>query len=160
MYTETTEHEEYETWEDVPQESKNYQHKFFEICIEPGKLRGQYIPDFPEQIKEKRDLLSKRLHELAKEKLTERQYSIFRLTCDGYTQVQIGELLGIKQSTVHKAIRGNYIVARDYPRPYGGLIRRLKKAILKDTYFMSVSNELLMELEEWREVVGLNPRSW
>lgn len=156
MDTETKEEIE-ETWEDVPDESENYQYKFWEISMEPRKIKGQWVPDFPEIIKLKRDILISKFFALARENLTQKQYFIFSRTCDGYTQIQIAAELGVRQTTIHKALKGNtYWRNGKKTINVGGIVNRLKKILRKDRDFQRCADELWEMIQAWEEIIGLN----
>lgn len=113
---------------------------FRTICVAPDIAAELFdanaiAPDPNElQLRELRAQLSERLVEIAEEIGTDRQRTILRLWLSGkYTQVQIGEICGVCQTTVYKTLHGNDTY---YPNGrilrYGGLLKKIAKVARGD----------------------------
>lgn len=64
----------------------------------------------------------------AKMKLTQRQKDVAELFLAGHTQQNIGNIIGIHQTSVHKCLFGNLLYSEQYVgKRYGGLLQKIKK---------------------------------
>lgn len=109
---------------------------------------GPPINELDLQVAELRALLAERLIQIAKDNTTERQWTILELFLTGkYTQVQIGELVGVCQTTVFKTINGNDTYHKDGSvRRYGGLVKKLRKLAEADATCVQLLEQIrLME---------------
>jgi DNA-directed RNA polymerase specialized sigma subunit len=117
--------------------SKNYQHRIVEISFDQSKLNN-FSEDkgiagvlaensLSEDLVDLRSELLEQVYEIINgDFLTEHQRKILYMVLVGKTQNQIAESLGITQSAVHKALRGNLDYRNDKKR-YGGIFKKLKK---------------------------------
>lgn len=108
---------------------------------------GQIAADPNElQLRELRAQLAARLVEIAEEIGTDRQRTILRLWLSGkYTQVQIGEMCGICQTTVFKTLHGNDTYYPDGKvRRYGGLLKKISRVAAVD----DVCSNLLTQIND------------
>jgi hypothetical protein len=117
--------------------SKNYQHRIVEISFDQSKLNN-FSEDkgiagvlaensLSEELVDLRSDLLEQVYEIINgDFLTEHQRKILYMVLVGKTQNQIAESLGITQSAVHKALRGNLDYRNDKKR-YGGIFKKLKK---------------------------------
>lgn len=117
--------------------SKNYQHRIVEISFDQAKLNN-FSEDkgiagvlaensLSEDLVDLRSELLEQVYEIINgDFLTEHQRKILYMVLVGKTQNQIAESLGITQSAVHKALRGNLDYRNDKKR-YGGIFKKLKK---------------------------------
>jgi DNA-directed RNA polymerase specialized sigma24 family protein len=140
--------------------SDSYQYRINEIAIDPFILSDFPSEDglgaqvnssgFSEELADLRQQLIKEVRRLIKNVLTLRQAQVMALRLQGKTQVEIGQKLGIHQTTVHKTISGNI----DYNNGgacYGGAIKKLRKMCFKDERVLS----LLKRIEEVRAEEGV-----
>ena len=66
--------------------------------------------------------------------LTDKQRRVMALAFCGLTQEEIASLMGIHQTTVHKALRGNLVYSGPYAgRRHGGAFWKLAKAAVERT---------------------------
>lgn len=79
--------------------------------------------------------------------LTEHQKKVLFMVLMGKTQNEIAEHLGITQSAVHKALRGN-LDYRNNKKRYGGIFKKLRKICKNNP---NIQN-LLVEIEKLRNV--------
>jgi DNA-binding CsgD family transcriptional regulator len=135
--------------------SDSYQYRIIEIPIDPFVLSDFPSEDslgaqansagYSEELTDLRQQLIKEIRRLMKGALTRRQAQVMNLRLQGKTQVEIGQKLGIHQTTVHKTISGNI----DYNNGgacYGGAIKKLRKMCLRDEHVLA----LLKRIEEVR----------
>lgn len=96
------------------------------------------------QLRELRAQLAERLIEIAEEIGTDRQRTILRLWLSGrYTQVQIGEICGICQTTVFKTLHGNDTYYPDGKvRRYGGLLKKISRVAAGDALCLSLLTQI------------------
>ena len=121
--------------------SDSYQYRMVEVPIDPHVLSHFSAEDglseqmrnsgFSEEIMKLRKNLIDEIKRLINNILTERQREVINLRLKGLTQVEIADLLGIHQTTVHKTISGNIDYKNGEAR-YGGAIKKLQKACQKD----------------------------
>jgi len=127
--------------------SDSYQYRIIEIPIDPfvlsdfpseGSLGAQASSaGYSEELLDLRQQLMKEVRRLIKSVLTKRQAQVMALRLQGKTQIEIGQRLGIHQTTVHKTISGNI----DYGNGgacYGGAIKKLRKMCLKDERVLAI----------------------
>ena len=77
--------------------------------------------------------------------LTARQRQVIKLCSDGYTQMEIAEMLNVNQSSITKSLNGNV----DYKNgkvTYGGTKKKIKKIIENDEKI----KDILRRMEEIR----------
>lgn len=132
--------------------SKNYQHKIVEISFDQAKLSNfsedKGIANILSENSYSEDLLDLR-SELLEEVydiingdfLTEHQRKILYMVLIGKTQNQIAESLGITQSAVHKALRGN-LDYRNNRKRYGGIFKKLKKICKTHPKILNILEEM------------------
>lgn len=135
--------------------SDSYQYRMVEVAIDPSVLCDFSTEDgfgeqmrtsgFSEEILDLRKILMKEVRRLIETILTPRQCEVITLRLQGYTQVEIADMLGIHQTTVHKTLSGNIDYKNGEAR-YGGAIKKLKKACSKDPKV----SEILRKIEETR----------
>lgn len=78
-----------------------------------------------------RELLFKRIKQLAQRHLTDRQKELWDLhLTNKYTQLEIAKLMGICQPSVHKLLYGN--LDYRYGTTHGGVMTKLLKSCAKD----------------------------
>ncbi len=138
--------------------SQAYQYKFAEIAT-----TGEFLESFSnssslgsslnpffynEKVLELEDKLKEKFWNLCESILTENQKSILKLTRDGYTQLEIAKILDINQSSICKCLYGNIDYSGGKPKVYGGVTKKLKKYISKNTEIKDLLNELLELREE------------
>jgi len=139
--------------------SDSYQYRIVEIAIDPGMLSdfaaedgfGAQLQDsgYSEKIRELRVELMQEVRRLINTILTGRQMQVVNLRLEGKTQVEIAEMLGIHQTTVHKTLSGNIDYKNGEAR-YGGAIKKLKKMCSKDERVIAI----LQQIEEARSREG------
>lgn len=133
--------------------SKNYQYKIVEVAFDQAKLNnfsdnkgiGGILNDnaYSEELMDLREKLLEEVYSVVNsELLTEHQKKVLFMILMGKTQNEIAEHLGITQSAVHKALRGNLDYRNDKKR-YGGIFKKLKK-ICKNN---GKIQEILLEIE-------------
>jgi len=135
--------------------SDSYQYRIVEITIDPGMLSDFAAEDgfgaqlqgsgYSERIRELRIELMKEVRRLINTILTQRQMEVVNLRLEGRTQVEIAEILGIHQTTVHKTLSGNIDYKNGEVR-YGGAIKKLKKMCARDERVL----EILQKIDEVR----------
>lgn len=131
--------------------SDSYQYRIIEIAIDPFLLSdfpndegfGAQISTsgYSEEITELRKQLMKEVKRLMKTVLTKRQAQVMNLRLQGKTQVEIGQKLGIHQTTVHKTISG-VIDYKNGGACYGGAIKKLRKLCLKDEKILIILKKI------------------
>jgi len=127
--------------------SDSYQYRMVEIAVDPHVLSDFSDEDgFAEQVRmsayseavlELRKQLMKEVRRMIETVLTVRQREVINLRLEGHTQVEIADFLGIHQTTVHKTISGN-IDYKNNAAKYGGAIKKLRKACLKDQRVLTI----------------------
>jgi DNA-binding CsgD family transcriptional regulator len=92
------------------------------------------------ELRELRAQLAERLVQIAEDAGTDRQRTILRLWLSGkYTQVQIGELCGVCQTTIYKTLNGNDTYYPDGRiMRYGGLLKKIGKSAKEDPECLSL----------------------
>jgi predicted DNA-binding protein YlxM (UPF0122 family) len=97
-----------------------------------------------EELKELQDRLIAKIKEVIDTCLTERQREVMiRTYMEQRTQMEVADMLGVCQTTVHKIISGNI----DYSnggRRYGGALKKIKKICESDQEVI----EIFARLEE------------
>jgi len=127
--------------------SDSYQYRIIEIAIDPFILSDFPSEDglgaqanssgYSEELADLRQQLIREVRRLIKSVLTKRQAQVMALRLQGKTQVEIGQKLGIHQTTVHKTISGNI----DYNNGgacYGGAIKKLRKMCFRDERVLAI----------------------
>ena len=138
--------------------SKSYQHRMVEVSFDQSKLNNfgeesgiSSILDsnsFSEEVMELRsELLSKVYGIIDGRMLTEHQRKILYMVLLGKTQNEIADSLGITQSAVHKALRGNLDYRNDRKR-YGGIFKKLKKICSTNPGIQDILNKIDKTKEE------------
>jgi predicted transcriptional regulator len=101
-----------------------------------------------EELKELQDQLISKIKEVINTCLTERQREVMiRTYMEQRTQMEVADMLGVCQTTVHKIISGNI----DYSnggRRYGGALKKIKKICETD-------QEVVQILARLEEIKGL-----
>jgi len=139
--------------------SKNYQYKIVEVAFDQSKLNNfsedkgisGVLTDnaYSEELLDLREKLLEEVYSVVNsEVLTDHQKKVLFMILMGKTQNEIAEHLGITQSAVHKALRGNLDYRNDKKR-YGGIFKKLKK-ICKNN---SKIQEILLEIESLKRKV-------
>jgi len=139
--------------------SQKYQYLYCEIPVADDRLVDYTNADgiknllnpfhYDETVLELEDKLKKRVLDLVKIHCTEHQKRIFGLVSDGYTQMEIADMLGIQQSSVTKCIVGNVTYDNGKKSSYGGIIRKMKRAVSEDWY----CNEIVKQLAELKNPI-------
>jgi DNA-binding CsgD family transcriptional regulator len=133
--------------------SQSYQHIFKEVSVSDDFLHsfesGQSALT-QEEIEELDDLraeLRVNFWRTAELMLTETQYSVVRLTADGYSQTEIAQIRSTHQSTIHKILHGNPAIVGGVIRSHkhGGAIPKLRRILLADP-------EVVRILDRMREI--------
>jgi DNA-binding CsgD family transcriptional regulator len=133
--------------------SKNYQYKIVEVAFDQAKLNNfseekgmsGILTDnaYSEELLDLREKLLEEVYSVVNsEALTDHQKKVLFMILMGKTQNEIAEHLGITQSAVHKALRGNLDYRNDKKR-YGGIFKKLKKICKNNTKIQ----EILLEIE-------------
>lgn len=117
--------------------SKNYQYKIVEVAFDQSKFNN-FAEDngisgilsnnsYSDEMLDLREKLLEEVYSVVNSHLlTEHQKKVLFMVLMGKTQNEIAEHLGITQSAVHKALRGNLDYRNDKKR-YGGIFKKLKK---------------------------------
>jgi DNA-binding CsgD family transcriptional regulator len=140
------------------QKSRLYQHKMVEISFDQAKLNNfsddkgisSILVDnsYSESMLDVREQLLDQVYDIINgDLLTEHQKKVLFMVLMGKTQNEIAEHLGITQSAVHKALRGN-LDYRNNKKRYGGIFKKLRKICKNNP---SIQN-LLIEIEKLRNV--------
>lgn len=139
--------------------SKNYQYKIVEVAFDQSKLNnfseekgiGSILSNnsYSEELLDLRERLLEEIYSVVNsEMLTEHQKKVLFMILMGKTQNEIAEHLGITQSAVHKALRGNLDYRNDKKR-YGGIFKKLKKICKNNDKIQ----EILLEMETLKKKV-------
>jgi hypothetical protein len=95
-----------------------------------------------EEMKELQDRLIAKIKEVIDTCLTERQREVMiRTYMEQRTQMEVADMLGVCQTTVHKIISGNI----DYSnggRRYGGALKKIKKICESDQEVIGILGRL------------------
>lgn len=83
----------------------------------------------------------------ADEIMTPRQKAVFHMYADGYTQMEIADILGVNQSSITKSLRGNTDYYHGNAKVYGGVMKKLKKLVCESNEIQ----ELLRQINELKE---------
>ena len=140
------------------QKSRLYQHKMVEISFDQAKLNNfsddkgisSILVDnsYSELMLDVREKLLDQVYDIINgDLLTEHQKKVLFMVLMGKTQNEIAEHLGITQSAVHKALRGN-LDYRNNKKRYGGIFKKLRKICKNNP---GIQN-LLVEIEKLRNV--------
>ena len=132
--------------------SKGYQHKIVEISFDQVKLNnfsedkgiGTILSEnsYSEELLDLRSELLEEVYDIINGSyLTEHQRKILYMVLIGKTQNQIAENLGITQSAVHKALRGN-LDYRNNRKRYGGIFKKLKKICKTHPKIQNILDEM------------------
>jgi DNA-binding CsgD family transcriptional regulator len=136
----------------MKKKSKNYQYKIVEVPFDQLKFNNfseengiSGILSSNSYSDEMLDLREKLLEEVYSvvnsDLLTEHQKKVLFMVLMGKTQNEIAEHLGITQSAVHKALRGNLDYRNDKKR-YGGIFKKLKKICSGNDKINLIMNEI------------------
>jgi DNA-binding CsgD family transcriptional regulator len=139
--------------------SKNYQYKIVEVAFDQSKLNNfseekgisGVLTDnsYSEELLDLRERLLEEVYSVVNsEVLTDHQKKVLFMILMGKTQNEIAEHLGITQSAVHKALRGNLDYRNDKKR-YGGIFKKLKKICKNNPKIQ----EILLEIESLKRKV-------
>ncbi len=136
--------------------SDKYQHFLLEVSVSDTYLESfdnsQSIStllnpfEYSEEYLQLKDDLKKEFWKLAEEVCTERQFEIMQMLCQGMTQTEIANKLGVNQSSITKSLNGNLDYNKNR-KVYGGLIKKMKKHV--ETHIRI--NEILERMSEIRE---------
>ena len=138
--------------------SKNYQYKIVEVAFDQSKLNnfseekgiGSILSNnsYSEELLDLRERLLEEIYSVVNsEMLTEHQKKVLFMILMGKTQNEIAEHLGITQSAVHKALRGNLDYRNDKKR-YGGIFKKLKKICGTNPGIQDILNKIDKTKEE------------
>jgi DNA-binding CsgD family transcriptional regulator len=139
--------------------SKNYQYKIVEVAFDQLKLNNfseesgiaGILSDnsYSEELLDLREKLLEEVYSVVNgDVLTEHQKKVLFMILMGKTQNEIAEHLGITQSAVHKALRGNLDYRNDKKR-YGGIFKKLKKLCKSN----GIIQEVLSDIGKLKEKV-------
>ena len=139
--------------------SKNYQYKIVEVAFDQLKLNNfseesgiaGILSDnsYSEELLDLREKLLEEVYTVVNgDVLTEHQKKVLFMILMGKTQNEIAEHLGITQSAVHKALRGNLDYRNDKKR-YGGIFKKLKKLCKSNGRIQ----EILLDIGKLKEKV-------
>jgi hypothetical protein len=124
--------------------SSEYQHVYYEIGMDPHRIFNLASKQTPEieanyTVLDLEDELIVSIKKLFIH-LTDHQRTVINYTLAGYTQHEIGNILGCTQSAVHKSLNGN----EDYQnkKNYGGTVKKLLKFIYESPECISIINEI------------------
>lgn len=137
--------------------SSSSQYLYREVVVDPTILATVYLGDakfhiheveLKEEFKELQDSLSVAVMEVINTQLTERQREVMiKVYVEQRTQMEVADLLGVCQTTVHKIVSGNI----DYSnggRRYGGALKKIRR--------LCEGNEEIKEiLSRMEEIKGL-----
>ena len=99
--------------------------------------------EYNEHILDLREKLRACFWKLAREVCTARQYEVLELYSQGMTQSEIAKKLGCIQSSINKSLRGNTDYSKEkYGKSYGGVIKKLRKAISEDQEIQCLITEI------------------
>ena len=90
--------------------------------------------------------LKKEYWRLIDTELTDRQREVIKLYADGYTQMEIANMLAVNQSSITKAIHGNCDY-RNGKKIYGGAKKKLRKIAATDEKILEILTKMA-ELQE------------
>lgn len=132
--------------------SKNYQYKIVEVSFDQSKLNNfsedkgiaGILTDnsYSEDMLDLREKLLEEIYCVVNSDfLTEHQKKVLFMILMGKTQNEIAEHLGITQSAVHKALRGNLDYKNDKKR-YGGIFKKLKKICKNNEKIQLILDEM------------------
>lgn len=104
---------------------------------------------YSEELIDLEDQLRIEFWRIVESTLTPRQRDVIKLCADGYTQMEIANILNVNQSSITKSINGNvdYKSGNIAKRSYGGSKRKLLKNIESDPKI----KEILDKMAELRE---------
>lgn len=149
--------------------SSHYQHLILErshsnemmssFCNEDS-IYGRLNPfEYDEKLLDLEDELKREFWRVVDECLTERQKEVIKLYADGYTQMEIGKLLNINQSSVVKNFLGNtqyykYVdedgKKQTVKKTYGGTHKKLNKVIESDEKIIDILKRITeLRAEKW-----------
>jgi DNA-binding CsgD family transcriptional regulator len=136
-------------WREIPWDFTPSSTSHHEATIEMGNDRALYQPSqHSSQFLELNERALQAIQRVASQCLTERQLQVYQMTCQGLTQWEIADKLGVHQSSVQKSLNGN----REYAngtrgKMFGGIGKKLIAALLQDEQFRSILYHMF-ELEE------------
>lgn len=94
---------------------------------------------YDERLSNLEDQLREEFWILAKATCTPRQWECLTLYSQGYTQMEIADKLNVNQSSITKSLYGNTFYENGKRgKTYGGLVKKLKKAIAKHDKIQSI----------------------
>lgn len=131
--------------------SSNSQYLYREVSVDPVVLSTVYLGDakcnmneidLTEEFKELQDALVARVMVIMETALTERQREVMiRTFLEGRTQMEVADMLGVCQTTIHKIISGNL----DYQnggRRYGGALKKIRKVAENDVEISTILSRM------------------
>ena len=101
---------------------------------------------YNEELLDLKEELLKQIHKLAKKILTNKQYQIYLLTLDGYTQTEIAKIMGVNQSSVSKSAIGSQ--SYENSKRYGGFLAKLRKSIAESFEIQKILAKMELLKEE------------
>lgn len=128
----------------------SYSNEMMEAFSNEDSISSRLNPFvYNEDLIELEDELKKEFWRIADTLLTKRQKEIIHLYRDGYTQMEIGKILSVNQSSVTKNINGNtaYCLDGSKKKTYGGTLKKLKKIMETDEKI----NEILNKIQELKD---------
>ena len=123
---------------DVVWDNFTNQHSI-EYTLNPFKYDERYLI-LKDKLKEEFWLLAKKI-------CTDHQWECLSMYAQGMTQMEIAKALNVNQSSITKAINGNTDYKNDN-KTYGGVIKKLKKAIKNDENIQAILQEMNDLIEE------------
>lgn len=127
--------------------SSNSQYLYREVVVDPVILSTVYLGDakynlheteLVEEMKNLQEDLFAKLKEIIYNQLTERQREVMIKTYfEGRTQMEVADLLGVCQTTIHKIISGNIDYSNNGKR-YGGALKKIRKICETDETVLDI----------------------
>lgn len=131
--------------------SDSVQFKYRELVVDPhilstvflGKAHYSLADDtLMEELKTLQAELMDRIKDIIANRLTERQREVLTKTYfEQRTQMEVADLLGVCQTTVHKIIHGNIDYSNGGKR-YGGAIKKIKRICEEDVEIQEIVSKI------------------
>lgn len=120
--------------------SDKYQYQLLEVSVDVEILDQNEASSavYSEELLDLREKLRLRTRELIVLHCTARQTEVMFLTFDGYTQMEIADILKCNQSSVTKCINGN----TDGNKNYGGAIKKIKRICFEDPDMLEIIRQI------------------
>lgn len=105
---------------------------------------------YSDEIADLEEQLKKEFWRIVDTALTPRQRDVVRLYADGYTQMEIANILNVNQSSITKSINGNVDYKNGKRSIYGGTKKKLCKIIETDERIKNILNKISdLRNENW-----------